>query len=199
MEFTHSFRTYDRYMEVFSSNVQEIVPGSFKGNANSEKLLNVHFLFNNITALDNGTFDGLTSVQSFCFTSNRLKTIAVDAFREMKSVTRVELDYNEINELSNGVFHAMTNLGTINITNHQIEVLDGDLFDGNELLQYIYISNNNIIAIGRRYFAGLFQFNEISAYKNRCVDGTFKYREAAKRGLQKCFDNYDFVVSITWN
>ncbi|KAG5671677.1 hypothetical protein PVAND_001865 [Polypedilum vanderplanki] len=193
MDAMHSQFPNIKYIEVFASNVQEIVPGAFNRSANSEKILKVHFLFNNIKTLADGAFSGLTSVENFRFVSNRLQTVSEDAFKGMKSVTRLDLQYNHIKVLPKNVFKSMFLLGSIDISNNLIEVIDGEIFDGNEMLQYIYISYNQIKAIGRRFFAGLYQFNDISAYNNLCVSNTFRYREAAMRGFEKCFDNYDIL------
>jgi hypothetical protein len=180
-----------KYVEVFASNVQEIMPGAFKRSANSENILNVHFVFNNISTLADGAFDGLTGVEKFRFVSNRLRNIGEGAFREMKSVKILQMQYNLIKELPKNVFSAMIPLNSIDISYNQIEKIDGEIFDGNEMLQYIYISYNEIYAIGRKFLAGLYQMNSMYAYGNICVSNTFKYREESMRGLEKCFDNYD--------
>lgn len=181
-----------KHIEVFASNVQEIVPGSFAVSENSAKILSTYFFFKNVSSLADGTFDGLTGVKKFTFNSNRLVNVA-DALRDLKSVTNLKLQDNKFQELPKNVFKTMQFLYSVDISNNQIEILDGEIFDGNEMTQYIYISNNKIVAIGRRFFAGMYQFNDISALNNACVSGTFRYRDAAIRGLEKCFDNYDIL------
>lgn len=182
-----------KYVEVFKSNVQEITPGAFKVSENSAKIENVCFRFNNISSLANGAFDGLTGVKKLKLVNNRLTNVIEGAFRDLSSADYVELQYNSLKKLPKNVFRGLSKMTWLDISNNQLEVLDNGIFDGNENLREIVISYNGITAIGRSFLAGLYNFYKIDAITIGCANGYYKYREAAMRGLEKCFNNYDIL------
>lgn len=178
-------------IEVFNSRLQRIEPGAFAQSKNSDNTRNFWIIFNNLTTIEDGAFDGLRNLEKFKIVSSRVATISEGAFRQLEKVKSFDINYNQITDLPKNVLSAMKFLNSFDVSNNQLQVVDGDIFYSNTELQYIYMSYNPIIAIGRNFFAGLHIFNDISIYKALCVDGSFRYREAAMRGLEKCFVNYE--------
>lgn len=177
--------------EVFNSQLQKIEPGAFAQSKNSDSTKNFWIVFNNLTTIEDGAFDGLRNLETLRIVSSRVETISDGAFRQLERVKRLYLNYNQITDLPRDVLSAMTKLNHFDASNNQLQIINGDLFYNNSELQYIHIDHNPIIAIGRNFFAGLHVFNLITTSRALCVDGTFLYREVAMRGLAKCFENYE--------
>lgn len=182
-----------QYFEVFHSRLQRIEPGAFEQSESALNTKNLVFLFNNLTSIDDGAFDGLRNLELLRIVNSRVETIGDGAFRQLEKVKKLDMKQNSIRTLPKKLLNAMFFLGTVDFSNNLLEVIDGDIFYCNSEVQYIYLSYNEINAIGEDFFAGLHIFNDISIYKNKCVDGTFKYREAAMRGLAICFNNYQSI------
>lgn len=177
-------------LEVFHSRLQTIEPGVFDLPEASENMMNIHILFNNITVIENGAFDGLRKLDVLKIVSSRVETIEQGAFSHLEKLRKLTLQHNNLKQLPVKLFHAMYLLFYIDISDNQLQIIDGDIFYFNSEIDYIDLSFNEISAIGENIFAGMHQFTDIFIYKNRCVDGTFRFREAAMRALQECFEKY---------
>lgn len=175
------------HFEVFHSRLQRVEAGAF---VPFDKLKFMLIAFNNLTNIVDGAFDGLKDLEFLRIINSRVEKISEKAFRDLESVKRFSLEHNNIRELPKNVFISMYNLGSVDISNNELSVIDGDIFYNSNILQYIYLSYNKIVAIGENFFAGMHILNDISINGNLCASGSFKYREAAMRGLQKCFENY---------
>lgn len=181
---------YIQCFEVFHSRLQSIESGAFvhQGAVNMQNIL---IAFNNLRTIGDGAFDGIPNLDFLRIVNSGVETISENAFRDLKKLKKLSLQYNRIKELPKDVFKSMFLLGTVDISSNQLQTIDGDIFYNSNELQYMYFSYNQIFAIGGNFFAGMHQFNDISIHNNICVTGSFKYREAAMRGLEKCFENFE--------
>ncbi|CAG7785709.1 unnamed protein product [Allacma fusca] len=117
-----------------------------------EDVIELRLEQNEITEIPPGAFSSYKRLRRLDLSNNQIQKIAVDAFRNLKSLTSLVLYGNRISVLPPGIFHGLTSL------------------------QLLLLNANRITCIRRDAFRDLHNLNLLSLYDNRIQtleNGTF--------------------------
>jgi Leucine-rich repeat (LRR) protein len=170
--------------------VERIEPGAFSTSENPTKVKRMSMLFNNISTIEDGAFDGLKNLNFIKIVNSQVSSIGEGAFRDLEKVDTLQLYHNSLTSFPKNVFKSMSALNDINLDHNSLTVINGDIFYHNTKMFSIDFSFNPIIAISENFLDGLYQVKKIDVISTACINQFFSSRETAMRGLTKCFDNY---------
>ena len=108
-----------------------------------------------ITALAEGDFAGLTSLTHLSLHTNALTTLPTGVFAELTSLTRLSLYSNALTRLPTGVFAELTALTELKLGSNQLSTLPDGVFDGLTSLTQLYLNNNELTTLDDDVFEPL--------------------------------------------
>lgn len=200
------------------NKLERLETNAFSGN---KKLEMIYLKFNRISFIHHKAFDGLVELFVLDLSSNKLKEIR-NIFESLRSLVKLDLSLNRIEKLDKNVFKNLGELRELNLMKNNLKFLDPDvfkpllslefvnisfnksplgiisaeLFKHNFHLKQIYLINNKIRAIDRKFLDNLKPSLEIISLRtNSCIDddiiaanGTIAWSERLK--LKDCNENF---------
>ncbi|XP_053398408.1 toll-like receptor Tollo [Mercenaria mercenaria] len=180
-----SFRV-NGVLSLTNCSLKKIGKDSFEG---LEHLLDIDLSDNEITNLDENTFDDMRNqLQKISLSNNRLNYLHSDYFRAL-NISYLMLDHNDIefingslshihnlkvlnissNKLKSvsGLFQNMTKLTVLNISDNYIHSVKGDDFYHTHGIKKLDLSRNLLLNIPAKLFANLEMLNELWLNSNK--------------------------------
>ncbi len=120
----------------------------------------------NITALKEGDFDGLTSMTWLEMGNNQISSLPADVFAGLTSLTHLIMPRNQISSLPAGIFSDLTSINLIILRDNQVATLPAGLFKGLSSLTEIYLKYNQISSLPTDVFSGLSSLTKLDLSSN---------------------------------
>ena len=98
----------------------------------------------NITALKEGDFNGLTALEGLNLYNNSLSSLPSGIFDKNTALTNLNLSRNSLSSLPSGIFDKNTALTNLNLEENDLGSLSSDVFDKNTALKYLDLSDNDL-------------------------------------------------------
>ena len=111
--------------------------------------------FKNITALQDGDFSGLSSLQKLFIVGNPLTSVPANLFAGLSSLQQLRLDNNSLGSLDKDIFAGLSSLQTLALNHNQLTSLDRDIFAGLSSLRALSLSGNRLTSLDKDIFDGL--------------------------------------------
>ena len=140
----------------------------------------------NITSLNAGDFEGLTSLRVLLLNNNQLEALPETVFRGLTSLQVLLLNNNQLTVLPETIFNSLTSLEVLLLNNNQLSTLPVGVFSGLTSLQSLYLDSNRLTVLPDSVFSGLTSLQYLYLSKNavapvgltvsleRVADGQFK-------------------------
>ncbi len=166
-------------IDLWNNEIKELPANSFSG---CPKLTYLRLGLNPISSLGGNEFNLLSELKNLVLSYTHLTSIAPNIFHPLKSLERLDMRSSfKGDEL----------------------VIEKELLTHSKNLKYLFLNDNNIIAIHPESFDNLKRLNTLYLELNKCVDGLFYTSQnktldmaRVKNKLQTCFENYPKHVSI---
>ncbi|KAM9789528.1 uncharacterized protein ACB057_012170 [Neosynchiropus ocellatus] len=90
------------------------------------------------------SFSSFRSLYHLILSSNQLKTLPEDAFRNLTALEFLDLSENQFSRLPETVFKNLSNIKVLHLHKNQLDQLDGALFKDQEFVEQLYLSDNRL-------------------------------------------------------
>ena len=110
--------------------------------ANLATVTELHLYDENITALKEGDFAGLTGVTYISLNGNQLGALPANLFSGLASLGVLNLGTNQLTSLPDGLFSGLPALKTLDLSNNDLESLPDGLFSGLPPLAALKLGDN---------------------------------------------------------
>ena len=97
-----------------------------------------------ITALKEGDFNGLTALEILDLSFNSLSSLPEGIFDELTALETLYLDDNDLGSLSSGVFDDLTALTELHLGDNDLSSLPSDIFEGLTALEILHLGSNDL-------------------------------------------------------
>eukprot|EP00039_Didymoeca_costata_P002253 m.58664 g.58664 ORF g.58664 m.58664 type:complete len:281 (+) comp11192_c0_seq3:259-1101(+) len=121
---------------------------------------------NHIEIIEEGAFDGLSTVINLGLQHNHISKIEPGAFKGLTSLETVGLYDNMLPTITRGIFVDVPNLLHLGISDNKITSLEDGAFDGLHKLQYLTMQRNQISTIHAQAFTGATKIRSIRMDEN---------------------------------
>ena len=143
-----------------------------------------------IEILPDGELSGFTALEELFLQDNKLYTLNVDDFRDLKSLKVLHLNNNELQELPAGVFDPLVNLEELLLYNNQLETLPRGLFSKMKKLKRLALYNNQFSVkekerIIEELQAGGIELEVPAFIKERMSYGEYKHDQKEWEAMRK--------------
>ena len=101
----------------------------------------------NLTAIADGDFDGLTALTTLNLGGNALTTLPSGVFDELTALTTLGLDSNALTALPSGVFDELTVLTTLYLDSNDLTTPLAKVFDNLTALTFLDMGDNDLTAL----------------------------------------------------
>nr|XP_054768446.1 insulin-like growth factor-binding protein complex acid labile subunit [Lytechinus pictus] len=101
-------------------------------------------MYNDITRLSQGMFEGLTNLEDLSFQSNSIEVLEPLTFMHLVSLHYLDLQSNHISSLPKGVFNGLGNLDSLHLGINKIASIRNSTFVS--LMNLTYLCN--FVSIG---------------------------------------------------
>jgi Leucine-rich repeat (LRR) protein len=118
------------------------------------KLKRVSVAYNQLTTINNKTFNGLINLTQINLDSNRLKCLKSDLFSGLVRLKEIHLYNNQLEFIQGTQFNGLINLECIDLDGNKLHNLVASLFKGNPFylfLLYLFLLNLMINTSVRKY------------------------------------------------
>ena len=99
---------------------------------------------NSLTALPDGVFDELSSLEVLSLTHNSLTALPDGVFDELSSLEVLSLAHNDLTALPDGVFDELSSLEVLSLAHNDLTALPDGVFDGLVNLRKLYLGGNDL-------------------------------------------------------
>ncbi|EDS26928.1 toll [Culex quinquefasciatus] len=149
-------------LDLGKNQITEINNSSFEG---LEELMGLRLVDNQITEISRDTFFALSTIHVLNLASNRIRHVDQSAFSSNPTLRAIRLDNNELEDVA-GVFTSLSSLVYLNISDNNIGWFDYSHYP--QSLEWLDIHKNNISELGNRYDVGnWFQLKMLDVSHNR--------------------------------
>ena len=156
LRFHHTEKTIvPRYLDLTSLGIKSIARGAFKGLRGLDAPVKLHLFDNKLTKINQGTFDGLGSLEELDLWDNKITKISSGAFDGLGSLETLHLDLNSITNIEPGTFSDLRSLKLLNLNNNADISFDQGAFDGLDNLEELWLEGGNVRGCAFAYDAGL--------------------------------------------
>ncbi|XP_054274117.1 peroxidasin-like isoform X2 [Macrosteles quadrilineatus] len=115
---------------------------------------------------------------------NKIKEIAPNTFKHLKSLNTLLLNNNQISRLQNGVFNGLSELRYLYLYKNKIREVESKVFQGLSKLEQLYLHFNKIEKLHPNTFTDLTKLERLFLHNNKLrhlSSGTFKGLDSLKR------------------
>ncbi len=110
---------------------------------------------NALTSLPEGIFEGLSSLERLILDSNSLTELPANGFDKLTSLKTLDLSSNSLTSLSADVFVKLSTLTDLDLRNNSLTSLPTDVFDDLTILERLDIGYNDLTSLPVGIFDGL--------------------------------------------
>ena len=121
----------------------------------------------NITALKEGDFNGLTVLEQLYLYDNELSSLPAGIFDNLTALTYLLLNKNELSSLPVGIFDDLTALEVLYLYDNELSSLPVGIFDDLTALGYLSLSENALSSLPVGIFDDLTALTYLSLRKNK--------------------------------
>ena len=111
--------------------------------------------YENITALKEGDFNGLTALKGLDLRDNALVSLPSGIFDNLTDLEGLDLSDNDLGALPSGIFDKNTDLEGLDLSGNDLGALPSGIFDNNTDLESIVLGGNDLGAL----LSGIFDNN----------------------------------------
>ena len=122
------------YVQFNGRSIQDLDGANLLSNATELDLI-----FNQITSIENGDFQGLSNLQALSLGINQITSVENGAFQGLSNLQYLDLTNNQITSLESGAFQGLSNLQYLVLTYNQITSLENGAFQGLNNLQTLLL------------------------------------------------------------
>ena len=122
--------------------------------------------YENITALKEGDFNGLTALTRLYLYDNDLSSLPAGIFDDLTALEKLSLSNNDLSSLPAGIFDDLTALEKLWLSNNDLSSLPADIFDDLIALEGLYLGNNDLSSLPAGIFDDLTALTQLSLSDN---------------------------------
>lgn len=166
-------------------------------------LSDIEIYGNNITRLENGTFDGQASLINLVLRDNNILEIDEDAFAGLGALVHLNLLANHVEELAPRTFQSLTNLTSLDMERNRLRSISDELFSNNPLLTVLDFEANLIEEISPRLLSNFNSLLHFDLTGNICVGRNFYLDSeddfsfiSLHNALRTCYNNFIGEVPV---
>ncbi len=140
------------------------------------QLNSLDLYYNQLSTLSDGIFSGLSQLNYLDLSSNRLTTLSDSVFSGLSQLNYLDLSYNyQLSTLSDGVFSELSQLNYLDLNPSQLSVLNEGIFSRLSQLNYLSLGSNWLSTLSESVFSSLSQLNylELGGNLSTLSDGVF--------------------------
>ena len=115
----------------------------------------LHMIYNQISEVEPGAFNGLTALTSLAISWNRLERLYVNMFLTLENCWSLSVQDNRISEIESGSFNGLGNPERLYLSNNPLNTLRADMFQGLVALKQIWLTGNGLETLSPNFFSGL--------------------------------------------
>lgn len=198
-----------------NDGIEVLIDGSHQtGRGNSDVLRVDVANFNNIPFIVSQFFDTFPNLANFGVFLGGLTRIQPNAFRNARSLTRINIYDNRLRSLQANSFTGATNLAFLSLSKNEIETVDSSAFAGLSTLRSLFLERNRIQQLPADVFAPLTSLEQLNLSINQLtsLDGRLFANNQRLRNFdafanrinavgRNIFDNSSdlFIVDLTSN
>ncbi len=124
--------------------------------------------YKGISAIAEGTFDGMINLQTLDLTGNQLVALPSNVFKDLKNLAQLRLEYNRIENINQGAFEGLTSLTNLNLGGNRLSAISDNTFQGlGASLEYLEMSSNMLTSISSKAFRSMSGLKYISLHNNQ--------------------------------
>ena len=138
--------------------------GDFDGLSSLEEL---YVIGNPLTSLPEDIFDGLTSLKVLHLQNNKLSSLPEDVFDGLSALTDLRVFNNQLSSLPEDLFDGLSSLEILLLVHNQLSSLPEDIFDGLSALRLLYVFENRLTSLPEDVFDGLSSLKELYLSSNK--------------------------------
>jgi len=145
-----------------------------------------------IQEIPSGTFLFQEKLTELSLQNNKIKILHSDSFDRLENVKTLNLQSNEITDLPENVFAPLKNLLTFNLNDNKLTTIHADSFGAHDNFHSVFLQRNQINSIDPEFIDKI-QINKLEIQSNICTTSIYYgiFKEASKKVLKKCVDNYN--------
>ena len=185
-----TFRNIDD-LQIYNSNLQSIrIPDIVQ-------LSEVFIEGNNISRIENGSFDGQSNLWYLNLRDNNILEVDEDAFIGLEALETLNLIGNHIQSLHPRTLHPLARLNLLDLERNNMTSISDELFTQNPLITTLYLEYNQIEEISPRLIAIFNNLNFINLLGNRCINRLFSMFNNDEfnfiilhNSLRTCYNNF---------
>jgi hypothetical protein len=177
-------------MKVYDSNLQSI-------NVSGTNNLRILYLNgNNISTINNGTFETLVNLTTLVMNRNGISTLEENAFIGLTNLSRLTLISNNITTLPTQVFQHLQLLRILDLDQNQLTRIEHEVFANLTNLRNLYLEANRIEAISPSFTRSLREnIIFINLNRNICIDFFGYFNDdfdwaRFNMEINECYENY---------
>ena len=125
-------------------NITALKEGDFNGLTALEML---HLSHNSLSSLPAGIFDDLTALEYLYLDYNNLSSLSSSVFDNLTALKGLYLDYNNLSSLSSSVFDNLTALKGLHLGDNDLSSLPSDIFEGLTTLEILHLGSNDLSSL----------------------------------------------------
>lgn len=110
---------------------------------------------NNIVAIQRGTFDSMTRLQTLQLYNNQIARLEAGTFDKQTNLETLRLESNQIQSIPTGAFNNLSKLTFLRLDQNQINAIDADAFANLSRLRFLYLNNNRITRLPPTLFQSM--------------------------------------------
>ncbi|VDI76653.1 Hypothetical predicted protein [Mytilus galloprovincialis] len=126
-----------RYL--YSNQITTLQQGTFQ---DLPKLDRLYLYSNQITTIQQGTFQDLPELDRLYLYSNQITTLQQGTFQDLPKLDRLYLDGNQLTTIQQGAFQNLPTLTNLDLSNNDLTVLEENIFQDLTALQTLDLSDN---------------------------------------------------------
>ena len=139
-----------RTLYIYRNRLTKLSPRTFYNLTLNLLIMN----YNQITELDNLTFDEIKSVQILSLSSNNISTIGSGTFNSLNITEQLDLSQNRLTKIDNETFAGLNQLSSIYLNYNKLSTIESGAFNNLANLKNIYLEYNNITELDDSTFFG---------------------------------------------
>ena len=151
--------------------------------------------------IPSGAFDGQSNLQELFLGNNRIQSIDALAFRDLASLTEIDLAYNQISHIENETFSRCINIKKLTFSNNKLMIINQASVSGLASLEELDLSFNQIekieirgVKVWQPSLQNLFlQGNKIS---NFVADFTMENLDLSQNRIEIIQDSFRVTKSL---
>ena len=142
-------------ISLYNANIQNscLTADMFINNPNIES---IEIVYNDITTLPTGVFNGLSNLYSINLAYNNITTLPINVFDSLPTLNYLDLEGNKITTINSSMFGNNTdNLLILNLLGNEITIIEDGAFSNHRNMEDLNLAYNNITTLSKDSFSGL--------------------------------------------